>query len=231
MPGQITLDTEFGKRLRDLARDPRYKIFIESGTWDGEGSTKCIVEGLKSRSPEDASGAVLLSLEANKDLWMVARRYWQDRSAPLQLLWGRMGERMWAEEKIRAHPLFDKIKEHFDLYFQSDVQHFLKAPRIHFRRCDVWMADGGEFSTEGEWDAIRKLKPKVVCLDDINVMKNADLFKLLLFTTGWLPLFISPERNGCAILECPNPTDEKFYPAWPRWQPADISGNLTPAAE
>ena len=211
MPGQITLDTVFGRALKDLAADPRYKIWVEIGTWDGEGSTKCIVQGLESRSPEDLSGAGLFSFEANRDLWMVASRYWQDRNPPLRILWGRLAERMMGDEKVKAHPLFDKIKEHYDLYYEKDKDHFLKAPLIRMRRCDVAVLDGGEFAGEGDWDAIRKLKPQVVCLDDINVMKNADLYKKLLIDVGWKPLLITPDRNGSAILESPG-TDDKFYP-------------------
>ena len=218
MPGQITLDTTFGQALRDLAADSRYKIYLESGCWDGEGSTKCIVAGLESRTPEDLSGAGLFSIEANKDLWMVASRYWQEKNPPLRILWGRLGERMMSKEKVEAHPLFEKIKEHYDLYFEKDVQHFLKAPLIRFRRCDVYICDGGEFSTEGEWDAIRKLKPKVVCLDDINVMKCNDLFNLLFLKHHWKPLYITSERNGSAILEAPDDSDDS-YPALPTWRP------------
>ena len=211
MPGQITPDTAFGRALRELAMIPKYKIFVEIGTWDGEGSTKCIVQGLEERTVEDLSGAGLFSLEANRDLWMVASRYWQDRNPPLRILWGRLAERMMGEEKVRAHPVFEKVKEHFDLYYKSDVEHFLKAPLIRFRRCDVAILDGGEFCGEGDWDAIRKLKPKVVCLDDIKVMKNHDLFHLLFNKTGWKPLMVTSARNGSAILEAPGESDE-YYP-------------------
>ena len=211
MPGQITLDTAFGRALKGLASDPKYKIYVEVGTWDGEGSTKCIIQGLESRAPEDASGAGLFSFEANRDLWMVASRYWKEKNPPCRILYGRLAERMMSEEKVRAHPLFPKIKEHFDLYFEKDKENFLKAPLIRMRRCDVAVLDGGEFAGEGDWDAVRTLKPKVVALDDINVMKNQDLYMLLMVKLGWKPLFISSERNGSAILESPG-DDDKFYP-------------------
>ena len=217
MPGQITLDTPFGKALRDLGADTRYKIYVESGTFDGEGSTLCLVEGLEARP--DLSGAGLFSMEANKMMWAVASRYWQQRvDPPLRILWGRLGERMMSKEKVEAHPLFEKVKEHYDLHFESDVEWFLKAPLVRFRRCDVWLCDGGEFATEGEYDAIRKLKPKVICIDDINVIKGHDLFNLLYLKTGWIPRFITSERNGSAILESPG-DDDKYYPPFPTWRP------------
>ena len=224
MPGQITADTAFGAALKGLAADPRYKIFVEIGTWDGEGSTKCLVEGLESRSPEDLSGAGIFSFEANKDLWMVASRYWKDRNPPLRILWGRLAERMMGKEKVQAHPLFEKVKAHYDLYFEKDVEHFLKAPLIRMRRCDVAVLDGGEFCGEGDWDAIRTLKPKVVCLDDIEVMKNNDLFTHLFVKGGWKPLFITSERNGAAILEAPS-DDDKYYAPLSRPAPPPEESN------
>ena len=121
---------------------------------------------------------------------------------------------MMGDEKVKEHRLFEKIKEHYDLYYKSDLDHFLKAPLIRMRRCDVAVLDGGEFCGAGDWDGVRKLKPKVVCLDDINVMKNNDLFTHLFIRGGWKPLHISSERNGAAILESPG-EDDKFYSALP----------------
>ena len=215
MPGQITLDTTFGAALKDLAADPRFKIYVEVGTWDGEGSTKCLVKGLESRSPEDASGAGVFSFEANRDLWMVASRYWQDRNPPLRILWGRLAERMMGEEKVRAHPLFEKVEDHFNLYFKKDVEHFSRAPLIRMRRCDVAVLDGGEFCGEGDWDAVRVLKPKVVALDDINVMKNNELYHELFLHRNWRLIFHSSERNGSAILEAPGDDDRYYAPLKP----------------
>jgi len=218
MPGQITLDTAFGQALREIAADPRYKVWVEIGAWDGEGSTKCIVEGLNSRRAEDLSGAGLFSFEANKMLWAVASRYWEHRNPPMRLLWGRLAERMMSREKVESHPLFEKVKEQYESQFEQDVKDFLGAPLIRMRKADVVVLDGGEFCGEGDWDAVRRLKPRVVVLGHPAGMKNHDLMQLLFVKTGWLPLFLSNDRNGCAILESPG-EDEKYYPALPRWWP------------
>ena len=47
--GQIHMNTPFGKWLFDLATDPAYKTFVEVGTWRGNGSTYCVVNGLVKR--------------------------------------------------------------------------------------------------------------------------------------------------------------------------------------
>ncbi len=46
MPGQINNNTEFGQILYDLSCNKEYTSYVEIGTWDGQGSTKCIMDGL-----------------------------------------------------------------------------------------------------------------------------------------------------------------------------------------
>ena len=202
MPGQITLDTAFGRALRDLASDTRFKVYVEIGTWDGQGSTKCIVDGLNARA--DLSGAGLFSFEANRTQWALATKYWQARGdQPLRVIMGRPSERMMGREKIESHPLFSCIKTHYDLHYEQDLKDFKEAPLVRMRKCDVAVLDGGEFCGEGDWDAIRPLKPAVVALDDIKVMKNNATYELLK-KEGWRELFHTDERNGSAILLSPD---------------------------
>lgn len=203
--GQITLETEFGKELRTLAANPKYKVFVEVGTWDGQGSTKCLVEGLKDRD----DGAGLYSFEANRDWWRVASSYWKDQEVtPLRVIWGRLAERMMTDTEVCQHPLYEKVKEHFALHYTQDERDFKSAPLVRMRACDVAILDGGEFCGEWDWKALEPLAPRVVCLDDIKVMKNAEVFRKLV-AEGWLPVWVSDERNGAAILERPGSHDDR----------------------
>ncbi len=47
MAGQINMDSEFGKIIFEYARNTEYKSYLEIGTWNGEGSTNCFIQGLK----------------------------------------------------------------------------------------------------------------------------------------------------------------------------------------
>ena len=200
MPGQINLDTEFGQQLRALAENPRYRVFCEVGTWNGEGSTVCLAEGMRDR--KDAS---LISLEANYLHWVLAKRFWQDKPTTfkLYLLHARLGERMMSDKEVTEHPLFEKIKEHYALYYTQDAQDFKTARLLHLRACDVVLLDGGEFSSYADWKAIEPLCPRVVALDDVDVVKNCDVLAELL-AAGWKLLWRTTERNGAAILERPD---------------------------
>ena len=204
MPGQITLETAFGKELRALAANPKYKVFVEVGTWDGQGSTKCLCDALCER--EDGAG--LYTFEANRDWWRVASSYWQDREVtPLRVIYGRLAERMMTDKEVLEHPLYEKVKEHYALHFTQDERDFKAAPLVRMRKCDVAILDGGEFCGMADWEAVAPLAPRVVCLDDTKVMKNSDVLARLL-KEGWLLVWQSDERNGAAILEAPTASPE-----------------------
>ena len=42
--GQINMSSELGRKIHQLCLTPRFKWFLEIGTWNGEGSTTCIYE-------------------------------------------------------------------------------------------------------------------------------------------------------------------------------------------
>jgi len=212
MPGQITLDTEFGKELRALASNPRYTVFVEVGTWNGEGSTLCLAEGMMDR--KDAN---LISLETNYTQWALAKKFWADRqhAFKLHLLHGRLGDRIMTDKEVLEHPLFERIKEHYALHYTQDVADFKASRRVHLRACDVVLLDGGEFSSYSDWKAVEGLSPRIVALDDVNVLKNAEVLKELL-EAGWKLIWKTEERNGAAILERPErPQEPQESPAPP----------------
>jgi hypothetical protein len=196
--GQITLETAFGQELRALGANPKYRVFVEIGSWDGQGSTKCLWDGMSTRS----DGPRLVSLEANKNWWRVAANAWKDVSGGPTILWGRLAERMMTDKEVLEHPLYEEIRDHYALHYTQDERDFATAPLVRMRRCDVAVLDGGEFCGMADWAAIEPLAPRIVCLDDTRVMKNAEVLKKLL-DAGWKMFWSSDERNGAAILERP----------------------------
>ena len=47
--GQINLGTERGQIIKDLASMPTVRTIVEIGTWNGYGSTQCVLEGIKDK--------------------------------------------------------------------------------------------------------------------------------------------------------------------------------------
>jgi len=61
--------------------------------------------------------------------------------------------------------------------------------------------DGGEFSTLYDWIILQKLNPKIVALDDVNVIKTHSIYEELI-KNGWVIVAENlQERNGWSILE------------------------------
>jgi len=197
MPGQITLDTEFGRALKALGADPSFKVYVDVGAWNGEGTTRCLYEGMRDRT----DGPTIVSFEANKAWWRVASNHWKDVSG-VRVLYGRVAERMMSDEEVLAHRYYEKVKEHYAIHFTQDEKDFKDAPLVRMRRCDVAVLDGGEFCGPADWAALAHLSPRVVALDDIDVMKNCDNY-LQMIVDGWEVIFRTTERNGAAILRCP----------------------------
>ena len=69
--GQISLDTELGNFLFKSTLDLNLNNFLEIGTWNGHGSTKCFIEGFKKRN----KSFKFYSLECNKEKSDFAKNY------------------------------------------------------------------------------------------------------------------------------------------------------------
>ena len=74
--GQISLQSDLGKNIYKYAIDDNYSTFLEIGTWNGLGSTKCFIEGFKNRT----SPFVFYSLECNSEKSQSAQKLYKDIS-------------------------------------------------------------------------------------------------------------------------------------------------------
>ena len=61
--GQVNINTLFGNEIKNLCLNKKNKSFLEIGTWNGLGSTKCFVDSLITRD----DNYVFYSLECNKE--------------------------------------------------------------------------------------------------------------------------------------------------------------------
>jgi predicted O-methyltransferase YrrM len=77
--GQIN-DTgagSLGTFLKGLASTPMYTSYLEIGTWNGLGSTRCFYQGFAARAA-DAPTPRLLTLECNADKCTQAQEVYHD---------------------------------------------------------------------------------------------------------------------------------------------------------
>jgi predicted O-methyltransferase YrrM len=62
--GQINMDSDFGKNIYIICLDESIKNIFEVGSWNGQGSTICIMNAIINKS-----NSLLYSLEANSDMY------------------------------------------------------------------------------------------------------------------------------------------------------------------
>lgn len=196
-PGQITRNTPFGAALYEVCRQPHYHIFLDVGTWVGGGSVKVIVDATKSNSL-----AKIISVEANTSMWEEAKKNWTPCPDRLKLVWGRVAARMMGDEEIKRHHLFEKVRPHYDLHYSQDVEDFYKAPMVELPQyVDVAVLDGSEWSGRGDLETVLSLRPKIIALDDINVIKNEGNYRALLASGEWHVVAQGSDKTGWVILQ------------------------------
>ena len=192
MPGQINRSSDFGEIIYNYARDVKYKKFLEIGTWNGQGSTKCFIDGLLERNDNYS----FMSIESSRNFYETACYFnspWL--SEKIKILHGRIIE---VDELIHRD-----ISDYRKPWLEEDISNYNSCPNIWNEvrdRYDVVLLDGGEFSTFSEF---MKLKDRttILLLDDTKEIKNSDVVIYLNNSNDWKNLVSSTERNGYAVYE------------------------------
>ena len=177
MTGQVNRGTYFGDQVYKLSLNKRFKNYVEVGTWNGQGSTKCFMDGLLYR-PDNSC---LYSLEANIEFYKEAQSYWNPilmtsraASPKLHLLYGRLieVEDLVTIEEVQAHQIF---KQHPWLEWRArNIKEYNECENVVDKlpsEIDVLFLDGGQFSTRSEFGALKD-RTKIVLLDDTTTFKT-----------------------------------------------------------
>ena len=193
--GQINLGTEFGNAIYSISKHPYYTRFCEVGTWNGCGSTRCLYEGIRGRD------AVLYSIEGDITMYNQASQVWRGTSN-VNLLYGTLHRNILPRDVVLQHPLFNRVSEHYSLWYDTEKRAVENTPLVSVPPCDVILLDGGEFSTQGDWEVLQHPDLRVVILDDTQIMKTNSIYRSLREDSSWKCLYDRPsDRNGWAIFE------------------------------
>ena len=213
--GQINNNTLFGQLITRLASDDQYSTICEIGTWNGQGSTRCVMEGLKNRK----NPFVFYSIEANKEFHTKAINYWSPCPPSLNLLYGSLHNKVMSRHEVENHPLYFNIRDHYNLWYEDEYICATQSPHVILpvSQVDIVILDGGEFSTAEDWNILKTYNPKIVILDDTCVIKTSQIRKELLESPLWECLFDTQyDRNGWAIFryreELPPKDEQKVHP-------------------
>lgn len=193
MTGQIQLNSPFGKAIFQLASRPEFNTFCDVGAWNGEGSTRCLFEGAKLH------GGHIYSIEGDLNMYRQAEKVWWNNQV-VHLLYGTLHRNVLTREEVLSNPKFGLISEHYNLWYQTEYNTCMSAPIVSVPPCDVVLLDGGEFSTQGDWNVLKHSKLQAVLLDDTQVMKTSMVREELFASPEWKCVRDEPhDRNGWSI--------------------------------
>lgn len=195
--GQIKLNQGIGKYIIKYANDLRFNKYFEIGTWNGGGSTLCVIAGLLRRSDT----VYFKSIETNIEMYKSARTLLHDfKDANIELIHGRI----FKDDEI---PQFETIKRvHNNInrtWHEEDVINCKSAAYydVNTYMPDVVILDGGEYMTYFEYLKVKN-SVKVLILDDTSVSKCKKIVEELINDKSWKLIDCNPhERNGWHVFE------------------------------
>jgi hypothetical protein len=167
--GQHSLGTPLGNFIYEYASNPEFKTYLEIGTWNGLGSTKCFVEAFRNRSENDY---VFYSLECNTEKHNVAKDLYKDIPSV-----NILNEVLLTEMPSDIHDIFPELTNNSTLQFYNNNDFGnMKDKSLFLDRSDlpeifdVILLDGGEFTTYYEYQLLKD-RCRILMLDDTNGCK------------------------------------------------------------
>lgn len=181
MAGQINLGTSAGNLIKKLSERPDVNTIVEIGTWNGLGSTICVLSGIKKTKKK------FISIELYQEMHDVAKLNLTKHLSEINLICGtiiNVADLEWFDHSIidamlkKDELCIDGIHiPHAKEWFNKDVETIRHAPNVEHLlpdEIDFLILDGGEYSTYPEWIKL-KSRTKILFIDDTTLLKGAKI--------------------------------------------------------
>lgn len=198
--GQINRGSLLGDILYEYAKKPEINTIVEFGTYNGLGSTKCLIEGIRDSGK---TGCIFYSIEAYESMYRVAKENNPVEIPGFEIIYGRIVE-------IEELNWFDKDKLNDDQkkWLRDDLINYNMCPYVMDRipsKIDLLLLDGGEFSSYVEFHKLID-RSKYIILDDTFARETIkfNLIRKSILETGQRYRVIEDrphDRNGFMIVE------------------------------
>lgn len=193
--GQIVpFEYEISKQITSLASRDDVRNIVEIGTWNGMGSTKCVLEGLKNKtdymfkSYECWVEMFQEAVENNKELL----------NEKFQIIKGKIVNESEITDWFDIESLDNDRKQ----WLKQDLDRMAKVPNVFDTipdTIDLLILDGGEFSTYKEW-LLLKDRTNYVVLDDTKELKTRRIRQEIIDSSNYKVLAdCLTERNGFMV--------------------------------
>lgn len=190
--GQVSDKHQIGRWIRLLASLEENRTILEIGTWNGNGTSKMIVQGVCSRRV--GQSVKVIGLEANEKFYRKAKSNLRKYSF-FHVVFGTIV----TQQALDTQNLTSVERE----WLAKDIGDLESAPfvlSIIPTRIDLLVLDGGEFSTYAEFQVLKERVSKWLVLDDTNTRKAKRILQELVADNLFSIVFQSDERNGTAVL-------------------------------
>lgn len=201
--GQINRGSSFGEILYSMAIRPDVNNIVEIGTWNGMGSTRCIIEGIIDSGRTTYN---FLSFESNVEMYERAKynieSYLSTIKSDINLMLSK-SVNLYNGTLISdfEFPEFDQssmVREWYDEDIKwssvgGNLFHLI-PPVI-----DFLLIDGGEYTGRLEY---KKLKDRcnIIALDDVRLYKCVTVRESLMNDEDFICLFDNiNDRNGYSV--------------------------------
>jgi hypothetical protein len=168
MTGQINIDSNAGRLIYNISLCADIFNIVEIGTWNGMGSTKCVIEALKNR----AKKANFISIELYPEMYKCAIANLASDLEYVKILNGSIVSEIDLEWLDTS--LIDFQNDlHAQLYYHQDIEYIKTSKNILDQipeSIDFLILDGGEYSTYPEWQKLKD-RTSIVFLDDTAILK------------------------------------------------------------
>jgi hypothetical protein len=198
--GQITVYSEEGRSIMDLLQKKNIETVVEIGTWNGLGSTLCILYGIQGKNTR------FWSLECNKEKHDAAVESLSDFiDERVRLLWGSIVDisGVMHESYLSNFPSLAESDE-LKMWFKVDMENCAACPKVLDdlpEKIDFLLLDGGEFTTLHEFTQLFSRCVGYIALDDTNIDKCKKVRKILTENFEWCEIVCLNKRNGFSIFE------------------------------
>jgi len=184
--GQIIRGSKLGEIIYDLAKDPENKTFLDSGTFNGLGTTKCIYDGIKDSKKTDFK---VYSFECNFSRHLEAIQNLNPLMKGFNLIHGTII----SPDEIEYHKDIEEVKISIMINWLNEDLELMKKCKCYSDKVksifwDVAILDGSEFTGDEEFNLIKN-NIKYLILDDTKaykhsrnrqfILNNLDLFELI----------------------------------------------------
>ena len=158
--GQINLGSAAGDKIKETCELDEISTIVEIGTWNGQGSTRCVLAGVKNRG-----NIKFCTLECARDQYELAVSL-NPNNPKVEFILGKIVN----EDELDVENL--SIKE--TTWLKNDIIAMKDVPNVLEQipsKIDFLLLDGGEFSTSAE---LKKLidRCNYIFLDDTVSRKN-----------------------------------------------------------